>query len=144
MRRSWGLGILPVVFAFGLVLAACGGDDDDDGNGDATGGAPATSAPEAFADRSATPDVEGLRRDAPPVPPTPVPAVATEGTLTGGSGRSDITVLTADGSEVMFSVSGSRTTIVGTTRDDLADGMKVAVFDDGNDPAEATTITIVP
>ena len=67
---------------------------------------------------------------------------ATQGTLTGGSGRSSVTVMTADGTLVMFSISGSRTALEGVERDDIKDDLKVWVTGPGD--GEATSLTVIP
>ena len=67
---------------------------------------------------------------------------ATAGTLTGGSGRSSVTVMTADGTLVVFGISGSRTTLTGVERDAIADGLNVWVT--GPADGEATSLTVVP
>ncbi len=146
--RSLYLTIATIVVT-SMVAVSCGGDSDDDssdsgsgsgsGSGSDSGGvATNTPAPPAFGDRAATPDVGALRTVVPPLPPTATPTPATEGTLTGGSGRSDINVTKADGSVVTFSISGSRTALTGVERDNIADGMYVIV--EGAPGEEATSL----
>jgi len=137
--RSLYLTIAAIVVA-SMVAVACGGDSDDDKSDSGSGAVETnTPAPPAFAGRDATPDVGALRTAVPPLEPTATPTPATEGLLTGGSGGSDINVTTADGSVVTFSVSGSRTTLEGVERDNIADGMYVIV--EGPPGGEAASIT---
>ena len=111
---------IATILVTSLLAVACGGDE---------------------ADPTPTPLPQGLTGFAQTREATP-PETATKGTLTGGSGRGDVTVMTADGTLVKFSISGSRTALTGVVRDDIKDGLKVSVT--GPPGGEATSLTVIP